>query len=141
MTSLRVRGAVRRGGGAPLLVLSHRLDGHDTFLLTELALDPDGVNVRVRVHTFDDITVLQPTGEASITGDTWAGRLRLPRTRRPTAVPDDLAEALADAGTSLGHLDERERRHLVGYLADATDPAVRRSRIVTIVAGLHRLTA
>lgn len=136
MTSLRVRGVVRRRNGTPLLVLSHRLDGHDTFLRAELALDPDGQSVRVRVHTFDDVTVLQPTVDAPLPTDTWAGRLRLPRKRRSDAIPDDLATALAAAGTDLDHVDERERRHLLGYLADAADPALRRSRISTIVAGL-----
>ncbi len=141
MTSLRVRGAVSRRGGAPLLVLNKRLDGHDTFLQADLALDPDGATLRVRVHTFDDVTVLHPTEDAEIAGDAWAGRLRLPRERRPRAVPPDLAAALAAAGASLDALDERERRHLLGYLADATDPAARRGRISTIVAALPRRTA
>lgn len=143
MTSLPVRGAVRRRGDAKLLVLSTRLDGHDTFLAADLALDPDGVNVRVRVHTFDDVTVLHPTRDTEITGDTWAGRLRLPRERRAGTVPADLAAALAAAGLppSLEGVDERERLHLLGYLDGATDTAARRARIVAIVAGLRGLSA
>ncbi len=136
MTPLRVRGVVRRRNRTPLLVLDQRLDGHDTFLRAELALDPDGQRVRVRVHTFDDVTVLRPAGDSPVTGDTWAGRLWLPKKRRADAVPDDLALALAAAGTGLDDVDERERRHLLGYLADAADPALRRSRISTIVSGL-----
>jgi hypothetical protein len=139
---LPVRGAVCRRGATPLLVLSDRLDGRDTFLRADLALDPDGVQVRVRVHTFDDVTVLRPSRDDVITdrahGEAWSGRLRLPPDRRPGAVPDDLAEALAAAGLpiELDALDERQRRHLLGYLADAKAPAVRQARIVTIMAAL-----
>jgi hypothetical protein len=142
MTSLPVRGEVRRRRGmAPLLVLSQRLDGHDTFLQADLALDPDGATVRVRIHTFDDLTVLHPTDGTEITGKAWTGLLRLRRERRRGVVPPDLVHALTAAGTSLDALDEREQRHLLGYLADAADPATHRARIVTIVAGLHGLTA
>ena len=142
-----VRGAVRRRGDKPLLVLNRRLDGHDTFLQADLALDPDGVNVRVRVLTFDDVTVLHPAPDTDLPdrthGASWTGRLRLPVERRPGTVPDDLADALAGAGlpADLAGLDERERRHLLGYLADATEPATRCSRIITLVAGLRGLTA
>jgi len=139
MSEIPVRGTVRRRrDGPPLLVLDDRLDGHDTFLQARLVLD-HGASIKVRVHTFDDLTVLHPTGAVAIKG-TWSGRLVL-RGRRPPPVPDDLAAALATAGASLNGLDDRERRHLLGYVADATDPVVRRCRIVTIVAGLHGLTA
>jgi hypothetical protein len=140
MNGIPVRGTVRRQcGGPPLLVLDRRLDGYDTFLQARLVLDQDGTTITVRVHTFDDLTVLHPIGAVAAKG-AWSGRLVL-RVRRPVPVPDDLAEALASAGASLDGLDDRERRHLLGYLADATDPVTRRCRIVTILAGLHGLTA
>jgi hypothetical protein len=138
--TLRVHGAVRRRGDVPLLVLSRRLDGHDTFLHADLTLDPGGTRIRVRVHTFDDVTVLHPAPESALPpGDTWTGRLRLPADRSARAVPKDLAVALRQEGlpADLATLDERERRHLLGYLADATDPATRRARLAAIVAGLR----
>ena len=155
MAWLPVRGEVRFQGGVPLLVLHERLDGYDTFLLADLALDPAGAHpigadtgsIRVRVHTFDDTTVLHPARAAVLPpltdGEAWCGRLRPPARRRAEPVPADLADALTAAGlpADLAALDQRERRHLLGYLADASDSAVRRSRIVTIVAGLHGLTA
>ncbi len=141
MSEIPVHGTVRRQrGGPPLLVLDRRLDGYDTFLQARLALDPDGTSIRVRVHTFDDLSVLLPIGAVPISPPAWSGRLLL-RARRPATIPDDLAEALVSAGASIDGLDDRQRRHLLGYLADATDPVARRCRIVTIVAGLHGLTA
>ena len=147
MTWLPVRGTIRHQGGVALLVLCERLDGYDTFLLADLTLDPGGVSVRVRVHTFDDTTVLHPARGAALhdraDGEAWSGQLRPPNRRRADPVPDDLAEALTAAGLTAGldTLDDRERRHLLGYLADATVPAARRRRISTIVAGMHGLTA
>jgi hypothetical protein len=155
MTWLPVRGTVRLQGGVPLLVLRERLDGYDTFLLADLALDPAGGNpagpephtIRVRVHTFDDTTVLHPARGAALPqltdGDAWTGQLRPPAKRRAEPIPADLADALTTAGlpADLTALDQRERRHLLGYLADASDPAARRRRIGTIVAGLHGLSA
>lgn len=138
--TVRVGGAVRRRGDIPLLVLSRRLDGHDTFLHADLMLDPDGTRIRVRVHTFDDVTVLHPAPDTALpAGEVWTGRLRLPAARRPSTVPKDLAVALRREGlpADLTTLDERERRHLLGYLADATDPATRHARVATIVAGLR----
>ncbi len=146
MAWLPVRGVVRHQSGVPLLVLQERLDGYDTFLLADLTLAPSDAALRVRVHTFDDTTVLHPARGTAIDradGESWSGRLRPPARRRAEPMPADLADALTAAGlpADLAALDQRERRHLLGYLADASDPAVRRSRIVTIVAGLHGLSA
>jgi hypothetical protein len=143
MDALPVRGTARRRGPFALLVLNERLDGHDSFLRAELDLDPDGVRLRVRVHTFDHVTVLHPAAGSPITGGSWTGQLRLAPARRTQPVPDDLADALAAAGlpADLVGLDARERRHLLGYLSDAPTPPVRRGRISTIVAGLRGMTA
>src|SRR3954451_24193761 len=117
MAEFRVGGAVRRRGRLALLVLDERLDEHldgqDTFLRAELTLDPDGVRLRVRVHTFGDATVLSPTGDEPIPGDAWSGGLRLQPRRGMTPVPPDLARALTAARlpSDLRAGYERELRH------------------------------
>jgi hypothetical protein len=56
--------------------------------------------------------------------------------RRGAAIPVDLRTALDDVGLSISELPERERRHLVSMVREATDPAVRQERIDGILAFL-----
>jgi hypothetical protein len=139
---IAVSGHVRRiadtGAGAVVhLVCSTRLAGYDTFLSGLVTL-AGGQEVKVRILTFDDVTVLlalqQLDGWAD--GQTWSGTLRLPRTARKPALPDDLAVALAAAGLEAGSCDPAELTHLLTWLTEAADARLRRQRLEVIVASL-----
>jgi hypothetical protein len=134
MPALRVSGRARRAGSLTLLTLDARLDGHDTFLRAELRIAAHAF--RVRVHTFDDGTVLQADGNTPVPAR-WSGLLLLPPARRRSALPADLTIALTEAGlpAALDGLGDAERGHLLGYLAGAAD-GNRRERIAVIVASL-----
>lgn len=128
-----------------LFVLDVRLRGHDTFLTATLFLEvpyslPEGI--RVRILTFDDITVLSPldddpglTGEA---GQRWSGDLLLPHGSRPPPIPDDLAMAAAEAGIDPSTWSGPEARQLLTYLGEARPGPVRAERIRAIVIALAR---
>lgn len=63
--SLPVTGTVAADSAGLMLVLSKRLDGHDTFLTGLLELDGD-TSTPVRILTLDDVTVLRLTGTATL---------------------------------------------------------------------------
>src|SRR5450631_2248317 len=134
--TLAVNGsAMRDGAGAPVLVLTDRLEGHDTFLSAILELD--GALIPVRILTFVDVTVLHPTGEPlDLPGTAWSGRLRLPHGQRRQPAPPDLEHAAADQGRALDALDEAELRYAVTFLTEATTPHIRSARIDVIVSAL-----
>ncbi|GGT27951.1 hypothetical protein GCM10010271_34900 [Streptomyces kurssanovii] len=131
-----VEGTISHSSDGPLLVLSQRLDGHDTFLTG--SLDIGGSALPVRILTLDDVTVLRPVGSlpALVEGTRWQGTLHLPHGMRPRSVPPDLSEAAAQEGRSLDTLDEAELRYVITFLSEATTTTIRQSRIRAIVSAL-----
>ncbi|GAA2507271.1 hypothetical protein [Streptomyces gobitricini] len=134
--TVRVDGTVSHSADGPLLVLSQRLDGHDTFLSG--SLDIGGSALPVRILTLDDVTVLRPAGSlpALAEGTRWQGTLHLPHGMRPRSVPPDLREAATQEGRSLDTLDEAELRYVLTFLSEATTTTIRQARIRAIVSAL-----
>ncbi|MDP5315309.1 hypothetical protein [Streptomyces poriferorum] len=142
---LAVRGRLERREGAVLLVVDERLSGHDTFLSTTLRLDqpvrlPD---LPVQILTFDDVTVLAPLVSVlpqSQDGEEWSGTLLIPHGARPPTIPDDLAQAAAEAGVDTSSWSPAEARHLLTFLSEAVPGPVRTERIGLIIAALAGLS-
>ncbi|MFI1868564.1 hypothetical protein [Streptomyces jumonjinensis] len=134
--TIRVDGTVSPGAGGPLLLLSERLDGHDTFLTG--ALNIGGTTFPVRILTLDDVTVLRPVEDlpALAEGTRWQGTLHLPHGTRPRSAPPDLREAAAREGRFLDGLDEAELRYVLTFLSEATTAAIRQARIQAVVSAL-----
>ncbi|MGI5515715.1 hypothetical protein [Streptomyces sp. CA-106131] len=135
-----VEGTVTHSPEGPLLRLSRRLDGHDTFLTG--SVDIEDSSVPVRILTLDDITVLRPTNgfPASADGEHWHGRLHVPHGLRPRSVPPDLNAAADQEGRSLGALDDAELRYVLTFLSEATAPDIRQARIEAVVSALPATT-
>ncbi|MET9292292.1 hypothetical protein [Streptomyces sp. NPDC003077] len=138
--NLPVEGTVTHGPEGPLLRLSQRLDGHDTFLTG--SLDIADTSVPVRILTLDSVTVLRPADSflAPADGEHWTGRLHLPHGLRRRSVPPDLNAAADQAARSLDGLDEAELRYVLTFLSEATTPAIRRARIEAVVSALPTTT-
>lgn len=134
--TIKVEGTTTSGPSGPLLILSQRLEGHDTFLTGTLSLGDQ--QVPVRIMTFDDATTLQPTAPANVPphGGHWTGALHLPHGLRSKAVPADLQQAADTARRDLGALDAAELRYALTYLEEAATPAIRSARIEAIVTPL-----
>ena len=139
---LPVSGTVAADSDGAMLVLSERLDGHDTFLTGQLELDGQ-VAVGVRILTLDDVTVLRLADETTLPPPTaaWAGTLHLPHGWRPRSIPDDLQAAADTAGRDLATLDTAELRYALTFLEEATTPEIRRGRVNAIVNALPILKA
>jgi len=135
--ALPVSGTVAADSDGAMLVLSDRLDGHDTFLTGQLELG-DRMVVVVRILTLDDVTVLRYVDESAkpLLAGAWAGVLHLPHGWRARAIPDDLAVAASRAGRDLGALDEAELRYALTFLDEATTDRIRDARITAIVGAL-----
>ena len=131
-----VEGTGAHGSEGPLLRLSQRLVGHDTFLTG--ILDIADSSVPVRILTLDDVTVLRPTVSFPTPGDGeyWHGRLHLPHGMRPLTVPPDLRTAADREGRSLDALDEAELRYVLTFLSEATTADIRRARVDAVVSAL-----
>ncbi len=137
--SLPVTGTVAAGSNGMLLMLTERLDGHDTFLTGRLQL-ADTPPVAVRILTFDDVTVLRLIDQPSTTRTgSWTGTLHLSHGWRSRAVPTDLATAADSARRDLAALDDAERRYALTFLAEASTPSIREARIEAIVTALPTL--
>ena len=128
-----------------LFILDERLTGHDTFLSTTLRLKAplpaDGI--RVRILSFDDVTVLSPLDDPGLegkAGQQWSGTLLLPHGCRPPAIPEDLARAAAKAGIDTAAWSEPEARQLLTYLGEARSGPVRTERVRAIIVALARQT-
>jgi hypothetical protein len=133
-----VEGHVQSAEGRKLLILTTRLEGHDTFLTGRLTLSTE--QIPVRIMTFDDTTVLLPEQETSDLPDgAWAGYLHLRPGRRNRHVPPDLATAARCQGVLLSALDEPEMRYATTYLGEASTPDIRQARIAAILAPLPQL--
>ena len=134
--SLPVEGSVGCTPDGPLLVLTERLGGHDTFLSGRL--DLDGTNIPVRIMTLDDVTVLHPTNPGTVPAlrARWSGTLHLPHGLRPQTAPGDLESAAEAEGRILGALDDAELRYALTFLSEATTREIRTARIAAIVSAL-----
>ncbi|MFC8852464.1 hypothetical protein ACFT5D_05375 [Streptomyces sp. NPDC057144] len=138
---LAVHGHLRQHEGKTLLVVNGRLSGRDTFLSTTLRLEQP-VRVRkvaVRILTFDDVTVLSPLDPVlpqERAGEEWSGTLLIPHGARPPVIPEDLAQAAAEAGVDTGSWSPAEARHLLTFLSEAGSASVRAERIGMIVKAL-----
>lgn len=122
------------------LVCSRRLVGYDTFLSGVVALHggQEVQEVRVRILTFDDLTVLLPREEVPgwTDGQEWSGTLRLPPATGKAVIPDDVAEAIHVAGLDADAYDPAELTHLLTWLTEAVDPHLRKQRLIVIVRSL-----
>lgn len=134
--NVSVRGTVTQGPDGPLLVLSRRLDGHDTFL--KGSLEVDEASIPVRILTLDDVTVLRPADHSAVppAGTPWQGSLRLPHGLRPRTVPPDLQQMAVGEGRSLETLDEAELRYVLTFLSESTTATIRQARVEAIVSAL-----
>ena len=137
MTSdaIEVSGTTTRTGDRPLLVCDQRVLG-ETFLHGWLTVteDPERHPHAVRVHTFDDRTVLELLApDALPSEDRWSGRLRLRHGARPPVLPTDLTQALVAAQLSTEQISPSDITHLLHWLAEAREPHVRQQRIHQIV--------
>ena len=136
--SLPVTGTVAADSCGTMLVLSQRLDGHDTFLTGQLQVG-DAPPVSVRILTFDDVSVLLLLDHVPLPlAKCWSGILHLPHGWRTRSIPDDLATAAATAHCDLGVLDEAELRYALTFLGEASTNAIRQARIDAIVTALPR---
>ena len=135
--SLQVTGIVTADSHGPMLVLSERLDGHDTFLTGQLQIG-DAQPMAVRILTFDDVTVLRLIDQSPPPRAPWTGILHLPHGWRPRSIPHDLAYAAAAARRDLGKLDEAELRYALTFLGEANSSAIRQARVNAIVGALPR---
>src|SRR5690606_3275101 len=89
--------------------------------------------IRVRVLTLDDITIVYPLAPNVSLPDEWEGTLRLASGRRGPRMPEDLASALTSAGVDPDGLDDAQRRHLIGFVAEARPGPTRDARIAAAV--------
>ncbi|GAB3404821.1 hypothetical protein GCM10027569_13430 [Flindersiella endophytica] len=83
--------------------------------------------------TLDDITIVYPLEAGVILPDEWDGTLRLASKARGVRMPADLAAALAAAGVDVDGLDPAQRRHLIGFVAEARPGPTREARIAAAV--------
>jgi hypothetical protein len=138
---LAVHGRLERREGTELFVVDERLSGYDTFLSTTLRLDrpvhlPE---LPVRILTFDDVTVLAPLLSVlpqAQAGEGWSGTLLIPHGARPPTIPDDLAQAAAEAGVDTSGWSPDEARQLLTFLGEAGCGPVRTERLGMIIAAL-----
>lgn len=140
-TALPVTGTVSMTSqDGVVLVLTERLDGHDTFLTGRLELDQE-TSLVVRILSLDDVTVLHVPGDQPMppAGETWAGVLHLPHGWRTTSAPADLVEATARAERDLSALDPAELRYALTFLAESTTDQIWRGRIRVIIDALPHL--
>ncbi|MFJ5721033.1 hypothetical protein [Streptomyces sp. NPDC093149] len=138
---LAVHGRLEQREEKVLLVVGERLSGYDTFLSPTLRLDqPVHLSeLPVRILTFDDVTVLSPLVPAlpqGQAGEEWSGTLLIPHGSRPPTIPDDLAQAAAEAGVEASGWSPAEARQLLTFLGEAGPGLVRTERIGLIVAAL-----
>ncbi|MGW2046278.1 hypothetical protein ACWCPF_13995 [Streptomyces sp. NPDC001858] len=138
---LAVHGRLEPREEKVLLVVHERLSGFDTFLSATLRLDrPVALpQLPIRILTFDDVTVLSPLGPAlpqAQADEAWSGTLLIPHSSRPPTIPEDLAQAAAEAGVDTGGWTPTEARQLLTFLGEAGPGPVRTERISMIVATL-----
>lgn len=132
-----VTGTIAACSDGVMLILSRRLDGHDTFLTGQLELG-DAV-MPVRILTLDDVTLLRlPHGATppALRNGRWSATLHLPHGQRPRTVPADLAAAACAGLRDITALDHAELRYTVTFLDEATTHTIRQARVHAIVSAL-----
>lgn len=135
--TLSVSGVIATDSNGTMLVLSERLDGHDTFLTGQLQFG-NRPPTAVRILTFDDVTVLRLLDQSRPPlAESWTGILHLPHGWRTRSIPEDLSAAATTAHRDLGTLDEAELRYALTFLGEASTDAIRRARIDAIVNALQ----
>lgn len=137
IATLQVSGSVAADSGGAMLVLSERIEGHDTFLTGQLEVVGMADRFGVQILTFDDVSVLRFTGEVPTSlPQAWSGVLHLPHGWRPREIPTDLAASASETRRDLGALDAAELRYALTFLDEATTEEIRRDRIDAIVKAL-----
>ena len=99
--------------------------------------DP-AADVRVRVLTLDDVTLICPLPDQPELPDRWEGTLVLPPAGRGPAMPADLLDGLLDAGLDPTDLEAASRRHLIGFVAEARPGPTRTARIAFAVDAVRQ---
>ncbi|WP_020577734.1 hypothetical protein [Actinopolymorpha alba] len=135
--SLAIRGHREDHDGMRAYVLDRRLTGYDSYRTARLIV-ADRPPLRVRVLTLDDLTVLCPLPEQRELPDRWEGTLELPATSRGSVMPADLTRALVEAGIEPTALDDAQRRHLIGFVAEARPGPTRDARLAAAVSAARR---
>jgi hypothetical protein len=139
--SLPVTGTVAADSNGTMLVLSERLEGHNTFLTGQLEVGATP-RMTVRIMTLDDVTVLRLVSPSTLSlAGPWTGILHLAHGWRTRSMPPDLAGAAVTARRDLGVLDEAELRYALTFLGESSTDAIRRARIRAIVDSLPGLDA
>lgn len=134
--SLPVTGTIATDSDGTMLILSERLDGHDTFLTGQLEITGYAA-LGVRIMTFDDVTVLRIIDDSGPPPwAEWSGILHLPHGWRERSIPDDLLTAAQLASRNVNALDPAELRYALTFLGEATTDTIRRGRIESIVSAL-----
>lgn len=133
-----VRGHREDHDGTCAYVLDRRITGHDSFRPARLRLTGRPDDVRVRVLTLDDVSVVVPLPGEPELADRWDGTLHLPAGPRGPAMPADLAAALVAAGVDPDALPDTMRRHLVGFVAEARRGPTRDARLAAAVNAVRR---
>lgn len=137
---VHVSGTVRPGG---LMLLSARLNDHDTFLTGTLRLGTTAFPVHIL--TFDDVTFLRPVDATEIlpaSSAAWSGVLHISHGLRDHELPADLIDAAAHGRRDLTTLHGRELQYALTFLNEATTAEIRRKRIDAIVRAMppvHRV--
>jgi hypothetical protein len=99
--------------------------------------DP-ALDIRVRVLTLDDVTLVCPLPDEPDLPDRWEGTLVLPQKGPGPAMPADLLQALVAAGLDPADLEAASRRHLVGFVTEARAGPTRTARIAFAVDAVRQ---
>jgi hypothetical protein len=97
------------------------------------------VDIRVRVLTLDDVTLVCPLPDEPDLPDRWEGTLVLPKAGSGPAMPADLVQAIVAAGLDPTVLDDAARRHLVGFVTEARPGPTRTARIAVAVDAVRQV--
>lgn len=104
-----------------------------------VGLPPTGLpaDVRVRILTLDDVTLLCPLPDEPELPDHWEGTLLLPPHSRGQSMPAELVDALVTAGVDPAELEVASLRHLVGFVAEARPGPTRDARVALAVTAVR----
>lgn len=121
-------------------VIVPKLVGEDSYLTGTLSVS--SVDLKVRILTLDNRTVLVPAGwhdplPAALTdGIRIEALLTLRSPCNAPPLPDDLDRALHACGLKIASADPRQQAYLLAFLAEARDTSIRQGRIDLICDSL-----